>query len=489
MSAFAFDREILLQLVSVAAIVLQIALAVGVVLRVIFTRHPPGSAIAWILLVSALPYAGFVLYLFLGERPIGRWRAYRLKGMLTAWQARTKVARSSVRLPSAQRHRGLVRLAQKLGRMPMTTRSNLTLYADSESALQSMLEDVEQARRSIAMEFYIWCVGGWCDRMMQALMRAAQRGVECRVLVDAVGSRQFLKSSWPRRMREAGVHVATALPVSLFPLSKGRADLRLHRKTVVIDDETAYTGSLNMIDPQLFHQDQKLGEWVDAMVRVRGSAVADLQQVIAFDWALQPDDTGRLPAFDPAPEVAPEGNARVVVLASGPNTEDDANRRVILEAINCARSRILLTTPYFIPDESVATALENAALRGVDVRLCLPKHCDSKLTTWAGRRYFSDLMDAGVKILWFTDGVLHTKAITVDDDFALFGTVNLDNRSLHLNFEMMLLVFDRPFVTSLALLQRTYESISEPVAPDEWHARSRTQRFLEGASHLVSPLL
>ena len=339
------------------------------------------------------------------------------------------------------------------------------------------------------MEFYIWGVGGWCDRVAQAIIRASERGCECRILVDDIGARAWLRSSWPSKMLAAGVHVSRALPVSLFPITKGRADLRLHRKTVIIDDHLGYTGSLNLIDPHIFNATEGVGEWVDAMVRVEGTAVRDLNQVFLFDWALQPDIEGERISLEKIAPVPAVGSACVTVVPSGPTTVDDANQRLILEAISCARERIYLTTPYFIPGETLILALQNAAMRGVDVRLCIPSKPDSQFVRWASRRYFSDLMNAGVKISFFTDGLLHTKAITVDDTFSLFGTVNLDKRSLHLNFEMMLLIFDPKFVADMTALHRHYEAKSVPIDPVRWHRRHIGQRFLEGLSYLLSPLL
>lgn len=472
------------------ALAVQICLGLAVVLRVIMTRHPPGSSFAWIMLTLALPFVGFLLYILFGERPIGRWRAYKLKHILNQWEKMHADDPQAGKLPSSMRHKGLVELAQKLGDLPMTTGSKLELIGDSMHALERMLEDVRRAKKSVSMEFYIWSLGGYCDRMATAVIEAAKRGVVCRILVDDVGSYEFLHSAWPSRMLEAGVHFNRALPVHFFSFGKRRADLRLHRKTVIIDDAIGYTGSLNMIDPEFFNISEGVGEWIDAMVRIEGTAVTSLNEVFFFDWALQPDDEGR-PAREiaPVPRTPAAGEAFVTVVPSGPTTVDDANKRLIIEAINCARSHVLLTTPYFVPDESLAIAIQNAALRGVEVRLCVPQKCDSKFVSWASRRYFSDLMACGVKILNFTDGVLHTKAITVDDDFALFGTVNLDNRSLHLNFEMMLLVFDRNFVHELAMLQRSYERRSAQLNPRVWHQRTRWQRFLEGLFYLGSPLL
>lgn len=487
------NQELWAAMAGAAAVLLQFALTAGVILRVIFTRHPPGSSFAWILLTVILPYIGFILYVWLGERPIGKWRTLRLRKLLRHWEEVTGDDYGepcTVPRPAhGMRHKGLALLAERLGDMPMTCGSKLELLHDSFAALERIYQDVVNARQSVSMEFYIWAVGGWCDKIAQAVIDAAQRGCECRILVDDIGSRAWLKTQWPAKMIAAGVHASRALPVSLMPLAKGRADLRLHRKTVVIDSAIGYTGSLNLIDPEIFHATEGVGEWIDAMVRVEGTAVRDLNQVFLFDWALQPDIEGEQLSLEKLPAVPAKGEACVTVVPSGPTTVDDAIQRLILEAISCARKSIYITTPYFVPGETLILALQNAAMRGVDVHICVPQKPDSHFVRWASRRYFSDLMNAQVKLSFFTDGLLHTKAITVDDTFSLFGTVNLDKRSLHLNFEMMLLIFDPKFVADMTALHKHYESRSTAIDPVRWHNRSIGQRFLEGVCYLISPLL
>lgn len=469
---------------------LQTTLSVAVILRVILTRHPPSASLAWIILVVFLPYVGFFLYIAIGERPLGRWRRHRLRKAIAYWHEvlEKKTAGAADTLQS-QRHKGLVRLAERLGDMPMTTGSTLELIGDAHKALRRIIDDIRAARSSITMEFYIWQEGGLVEDVIQELIAAARRGVACKILVDDIGSRQFLVGSKARAMRKAGIHLLSALPVRFFGPAHGRFDLRLHRKTIVIDDKVGYTGSLNMVDPCCFKTDENVGEWVDAVVRVTGTAVEDLNFMLAFDWALQPDDEGHDAEFIDVANVAPTGDARVVVVPSGPTAPDNANMSLIVEAINCARSSILITTPYFVPNEAMAVALQNAAYRGVNVRLLVPMKNDSRFVHYASQRYFEGLMAAGVQIKRFDAGLLHTKAITVDNDFALFGTVNLDNRSLHLNFEMMLLVFDKSFVADLGALMKGYEASCSRVNPEKWHERSIKERFLEGLCYLVSPLL
>lgn len=473
-----------------AAAFLQFALAVAVILRVILTRHPPSAALAWIILTTILPYVGFILYVTIGERPIGRWRQFKLKAAVDRWNAvLAQKTRSAGEASKSQRHKGLVRLAEKLGDIPMSYGSTLELISNTDDALRRIAADIRQAKSSVSMEFYIWQDGGLVAEVTDALFDAARRGVVCKVLVDDIGAHGFLKSPTAQNFRDAGIHLLSALPVRFFGPTHGRFDLRLHRKTIVIDNTVGYTGSLNMIDPACFKQDENVGEWVDAVVRVTGTAVADLNLVLAFDWALQPDDAGQNVSFLPVSAVPATGDARVVVVPSGPTAPDDANMRLIIEAVNCARRSVLITTPYFVPNEAMAVALQNAAYRGVDVRLLLPMKNDSTFVHYASQRYFEGLMNAGVRIMRFDAGLLHTKAITVDDDFALFGTVNLDNRSLHLNFEMMLLVFDPAFVKSLVALMKTYESRCSVIDPATWHKRPLKVRFLEGVCYLVSPLL
>ncbi|MEG2153892.1 MAG: cardiolipin synthase [Burkholderiaceae bacterium] len=478
---------------SALAIAIQVALIVGVTLRVILTRHPPGSSFAWILLTVALPYVGFGLYLMMGERPIGRLRARRMRAALERWPT------LAARLPASERADldalpaldiPLARLATRLGQLPLTAGSSLELMADTGAILKRLISDIDAANARVQMAFYIWNEGGAADQVAHSLIAAAQRGVHCRLLLDAIGSKPFLASHWPRLLRQAGVEIAVAMKVRLWEMAFVRADLRLHRKIVVIDGQLAYTGSMNLVDPRYFKQDAGVGEWVDAMARIEGPTVGALETVFLYDWTLQ--------SAAPAPTLADSrtteqragcGSARVVVVPSGPTSVIDANRRLIIEAINRAEQRILLTTPYFVPGEPLTIALQNAALRGVEVRLLVPEKNDSRLVQYASRRYFDDLLSTGVKVLLFRGGLLHTKSITVDQEFALFGTVNLDTRSLHLNFELTLLVFDLAFTRSLVALQESYEAAAVPLEANRWRQRPLLERFKEGACFLVSPLL
>lgn len=490
------DLEFDWTLGSLILVALQLVLIAGVTLRVILTRHPPGSSFAWILLTVAVPFFGFLLYLMMGERPIGRLRARRMREALTRWPA-LPPSEDEEPFPAVapaanlgEVNEPITRLATRLGGLPLSSGSHLELMNDTAGILERIAADLARAQTRVQMAFYIWNPGGLADEVARALMAAARRGVQCQLLLDAVGSKEFLESRWHADLREAGVQVAQAMRVRLWEMPFVRADLRLHRKIVVIDGRLAYTGSMNLVDPRYFKQDAGVGEWIDAMARIEGPAVGSLEAVFQYDWTLQssrpalPLSPGPVPARTPTP-----GSARVVVVPSGPASILDANRRLIIEAINGARRRILLTTPYFVPGEPLAIALQNAALRGVEVRLLVPRRNDSRLVKYASRRYFDDLLTTGVRVLLYGGGLLHTKSITVDDEFALFGTVNLDQRSMHLNFELMLLVFDAHFTRELVGLQESYERDATPLERDRWRQRPLRERLKEGACYLVSPLL
>ena len=473
-----------LSLISILLMAVQFFIVVSVVIRVILTRHPPGSSFAWILLTVVLPYVGFFLYLMLGERPIGRLRARLLRHATHYW-GRLSQVRSPPLGPLPYhlvRHRTYIHLASKLAGMPVMGGSAVSLKASAAETIAALQKDIQNARYSIEMEFYIWEEGGSVDVIIDALFAARRRGVSVRLLVDDFGSRNFLRSNARRDLEAAGVEIASAMPMRLLQLfDLQRADIRLHRKTVVIDGSIAYTGSFNMIEPHSYAEAKVIGSWIDAMVRIEGPGAKMLEAVWRFDWALQPDGTPldfdgdfsqmRIPSM---------GSATLVAVPSGPYQSGDRNLLLILETISHAEHSLSITTPYFIPTESVVSALLNAALRGVDVRLIVPIEADNAFVNWAMRRYFDDLLQGGIRILRYQGGLLHTKSIVVDDEFAVFGTLNIDNRSLHLNFELMMVIFDDEFVASLKQLHRTYEAKCIEVSPQEWRQRPLSNRLKEG---------
>ncbi len=285
------DLTIAQHIEAIVVIVVQVAITAGVGARVILTRHPPGSSFAWLLLVAVFPIVGLASYLLIGERPIGKRRAEFARRFFARLPpaVNTLVAADRERARSlAAPWDGLARLATSATGMPLLSGSSFRLQSGAEPILRSIIADIEAARSSIEMEFYIWNAGGTADEVADALGQAAERGVQVRVLLDALGSKEFLKSDWPERMRARGIELNVALAVRPWKFLFRRIDLRLHRKIVVIDRRVGYTGSLNLVDPRFFKQDAGVGEWVDAMVRAEGPIVGALRTVFQFDWGCRP---------------------------------------------------------------------------------------------------------------------------------------------------------------------------------------------------------
>ena len=341
-------------------------IVVVIAVRVIMKRPATGVALAWLLLVAAIPFAGAVIYLFIGERRIGHERAKRIATLRTDFRTIAETAiRQGLTDVDWSRHvpavQGMDRLGRKLGGAPTVRGSRLQMYSDTPEILSALVSDVDAAKTSVLMEFYIWNEGGGADEVLEAVIRAAQRGVSCRLLIDALGARPWWKGKQPQRLRDAGVEIRRALPVEIFRTFVGRTDLRVHRKIVVVDGKVAWTGSMNLVDPRFFKQDSGGGEWVDVMVRVEGAVVAPLAATMIGDWILESGE----PLSDLVESaglslVAPDGPADIQVIASGPGQTDDGLLQMILALINAARDELILTTPYLVPDESILRAIRGA---------------------------------------------------------------------------------------------------------------------------------
>ena len=459
--------------------------------RLISVRRPVGVAFAWFLIVMMLPLLGISLYILIGERPVGRKLTRKIVRMNREYEEITRCMREECiadreKLPPEGRALSL--LAESRNGSPVVSGNKLELHTESLKILQNFINEINRAQKSLYLEFYIWALGGDADRVGEALIAAAKRGVVCRVLLDSLGSKDWFKSAWPRRFRAAGIQVTEALPIQVGRFQFRRADLRLHRKIFVIDSSIVWTGSMNMVDPRTFKQDSGVGEWVDAMVRIEGPVAAQFELTFAFDWSV---DNPSIKHFnDREPPASPhEGAALAQEFSSGPVYRDDILYQVLLSAIMDAREELTITTPYFGPDDGLIQALMAAAGRGVKVTLIVPKLNDSTLVAWSSRSFYADLMSAGVKIAEFHGGLLHTKSLLIDKRIAIFGSVNFDQRSLRLNFEISLIVYNEDFCKTLEKLIESYLAQSDLVDPKKWAKRPRWHHYLENAAHLASPLL
>jgi cardiolipin synthase len=476
-------------LLSTVVLVAHWLIVIGLSVRVVARRLPVPVSLAWLAVIYSIPFAGAALYLVLGGKRLGPERAARraeaqrdMAAALTALREAPNAASPAAGTAGESLHRH----ALEVTGAPVFGGNRLVLLQDSGAVFDALVRDIDAAEDSCRLAFYIWQDGGRADDVAEALLRGRRRGVRCRVLVDAVGSKRFLEGSRVRSLLASGVEVAGALP----PSWRRRSDLRYHRKIVVIDDRLAYTGSQNLVDPRFFKRESGVGRWVDAVVRMEGPAVTPLATIFETDWCVETGSSFELPRPWPgAPERDwPDGDL-VQVVPSGPAPDPDAIRPLLLTAIYSARRTLTLTTPYFVPDDAVLTALISAARRGVDVTVIVPARNDSFLVRYASAAPFDVLMTSGVRIALFQDGLLHTKSILVDGALTLFGSVNLDMRSFWLNFESSLFVYGPAFAARIGEVHRDYLARSVLVDAETWRRRPTRQQCLEDAARLVGPLL
>ncbi len=465
---------------------LQLAVAGWVVIR---KGEKPAVALAWVVVVLSLPVVGIVAYLGFGEVWFGRYRMRRHAEVLARLDTpevhlHRDPRASQVELAPVEKQ--LAHLAESVSNSHAVSGNRLTLHSDTDETLDSMIQAIDAGTNHVHLLTYIYLVDSAGERMAEALLRAAARGIAVRVLVDGLGSRDFLRSDLRRRLVDGGVRVAEALPVNLFRTLARRVDVRNHRKLLVIDGTVAFTGSQN-IAAKGFAPKARYAPWVDCSVRIEGPLVRELQLIFVEDWYLDSDER-----LDETLDIHPQWHADGVAaqtVATGPNFNNTAMTSLLQAAVQVAREELVFTTPYFVPDAALHDSLAVAARRGVQTHLVVPQRNDSRLVGLASRSRYESLMDAGVRIHEFRDGLLHSKTVTIDRSLALVMTANLDRRSFEINFEQSVIIYDRNFASTLRFLQQGYMDRSDHLSPHVWRQRTWSTRLAQNAAGLLSPLL
>lgn len=460
-------------------------------LPIALRRRRPASAMAWLLLIFLLPMVGLVMYTLIGRQRLGRRRTRQ------AARAHEVIERSTVgdqphRLRPGhpdvdRRQHDLIAVAERVGEVPIIGNNALEGTADSEEAVRRIIEDIDHAEHHVHVLVYIFGNDRTGKEVGDALARAVQRGVRCRVLVDAVGSKAMLKGL-ASDLRTKGVEVVAMLPVNVVRLLLSRLDIRNHRKLVVVDGRIAWAGSQNLVDPD--YGQTRIGAWKDVMLRVRGPAVLSLQRVFLEDWYAETGkllETSGFGGVLPEPEEA--GESPVQVVPTGPHLRSRALQDLYLAGIQEAEERLVITSPYFVPDEPVMAALRVAVMRGVKVDIIVPLRGNNPIVNAASWAYFRDLVESGVSVHMHREGLLHAKTMTVDDSFSMVGSSNFDIRSFDINFELNLLLFGPAVTSRIRALQERYLAESDTVTHEQASGVGRIRRFTEEVARLFSPLL
>ena len=460
---------------------------------IVTRKRSANAALAWLAVVAFVPFLGAAAYFLFGEVRLGRRRSRQYLHLGEAMKRSPELRRQFTEQGPAEvdgRYQILANLAGSVGAREPRAGSRLELMDDPRELFTRVVEDIDAAEHHCHLLFYIadhYRKDPITTAVGEALIRARERGVACRMLLDAAGSRHFLRGGLAGRLRQAGVEVVAALPVNPLRAMVARLDLRNHRKLVVVDGRIGYLGSHNLTDP-VYPGKEAYGDWMDASVRIEGPVVYDLQEVFLQDWAFSADTLHPDEAFFPPIDVAEEG-VITSLLPTAPSMDRTPLLDVILQTLQLARERVVLTTPYFVPDDSMLAAMRSAALRGVEVILVVPKKSDHAMAAAAGRSHYGFLLENGVRIQEYPGALLHAKTLTVDREFAIVGSANLDVRSFSLNFELALLVYDSDFASQLHYLQTEYLAKAEPLSHGAWRRRGPVQKVADNVARLVTPLL
>jgi cardiolipin synthase len=463
-----------------------------VMLVLVPQRRTPAAAQAWLLLIFGEPVGGLILYALIGrpELPPRRRQIQRqvddIIARATAPDSGYPHLRALIAGDLPRRHEQIARLIQRVGDLPAFAGNHADLLPDYEGAIDSLIADIDAATSQVHVLYYIFADDEVGRRVLDALRRAQARGVTCRLLLDAYGSLR-----WSRRVlrtcRAAGIEAHLTLPLTLIGKGRQRLDLRNHRKIVVIDDAIAYSGSQNIVGKRF-----KRGVvYKELVVRVTGPIVLQFQALFATDWFTETGervaDPDRLGEADVPRRT---GAAAMQVLPSGPAYDTANNLLAFSELLYAAQRRAVITTPYFVPDDSLLQALKSAALRGVETHLVVSTVADQFMVSRAQHSYYAELLAAGVRIHTFhAPTLLHAKHISIDDDIAAIGSSNMDRRSFELDLEVMLLIYDRAVVRSLQAIEAGYFRHAAELAPDEWQRRPLYEQVLDNTLRLLSAIL
>lgn len=472
-------------------LVLDFAIRIGAII-VIPRNRKPGSATAWLLLVFFLPYVGLFLFLLIGSPHLPKRRREKQREIntfiLDTTEGMDRVAHDPERPQWLQ---SVVELNRTLGAMPLVGGNQTRLYENYHESIAAMTDAVRGAKRYVHAQFYILALDDTTRPFFEALADAKKRGLVVRVLLDHIAS---LRSpgyfTTIRYLRKAGIAWHLLLPVQPWRWKYQRPDLRNHRKLLVVDGNVAFMGSQNMVDRSYNKRSNKRRglQWQDIIVRLKGPIVAGVNAIFITDWY---GETGELLTREAEP-ITDDDDPRYVdcqVVPSGPGFEGENNLRLFNSLLYSAQEKIIITSPYFVPDESMLMAITTAVQRGLHVELFVSEIGDQALVYHAQRSYYEALLNAGV-IIWMYRApyILHAKHFTIDDEVAVIGSSNMDIRSFSLNLEVSLMVPDRRFVAQMREVEAHYRQNSRQLTLDEWHKQPLRSTVLDNLARLTSAL-
>lgn len=454
----------------------------GLVVVVIAENRNPLKTIPWVVVLLLAPVVGLVFYFFFGQdnrkqRIISR-RTY--KRIMKCPQERL-LAQDACCVPEI--YKPLSALLTNTNQAPLLFGSKITIYTNGSDKFEALLAEIAKASHHIHLQYYIFCDDETGNKVKKALIAKAHEGVQVRVLYDDVGCWN-VKASFFKEMKEAGIEVHAFLPVA-FPIFTSKVNYRNHRKIVVIDGQVGFIGGMNIADRYV--KGNEYGKWRDSHFRIEGKGVHGLQSAFLIDWYVVSKTLHTSKRYYPP---VPLFTNNIMQLATcGPVGQWRTILQATLFAISNAKRYIYIQTPYFLPSDGLNTALQVAALGGIDVRLMIPKKADSKMVNMATRSFIDESVRAGVKVYFYTGGFLHAKLLVMDDMLTAVGSANLDFRSLEHNFEINAFMYDESFAVQMKKIFLHDMEECERLVPSRWMKRPLKKRFTESFMRLFSPLL
>ncbi len=481
-------------IISVTAAVFVISINIAAI-GIIPEGRRPQTAMAWLILIVFAPFFGLAAFLFFGSARIGHQRHRELTAANEVIADKTQIFAVEPPEDAPDYVDSIVKLNHRLASMPLTAGNHVTLLPDYQESIDEMIAAIDTAQRHVHVEFYIMALDEMTVPFFDALDRATARGVTVRLLFDHLGTRGIPGyKDLKRRLNASDIHWHLMMP--LLPLKRRfrRPDLRNHRKLLVVDDVVGFTGSLNLTHPT-YNKPKNIAvgrHWVELWMRLEGPVVATIDTLFAADWALETSEI--LSVTTNEVDQTPHSSRDLVgvsaqLVPSGPGFEAENNLRLFTSLIYNARHRISLTSPYFVPDETLLYAVTTAAQRGIDIELFVSEQADQFMVGHAQASYYRELLEAGVRIwLYPKPFVLHAKHFSIDDDVAVVGTSNMDMRSFALNYEMSTMIVDRGVVGEIRKVEDDYREKSRELLLAEWLRRPARTRYVDNAMRLTATL-
>jgi cardiolipin synthase len=461
------------------------------VILVVQQKGDPLKTISWLLVILLLPYVGIILYFFFGKN-FRKEKIFSRKGLADLEHMKKLSTSQFNNLPDKdifinEKLRGkinIMRLLLNSSKSLVTENNKVTILQNGRETFDSLIEAIENAKHHIHLEYYIIEDDHIGNLIRKLLIKKAKEGVEIRFIYDDVGCwslpKHFIDS-----MTDAGIDVYSFLPVR-FPLLTNKINNRNHRKIVVVDGNIGFLGGLNIADRYL-NGLEELGIWRDIHLRLEGEVVCSLQVIFFTDWYFVSEQIIQGSKYFPPNEL--QDRHLVQITASGPDSDWASIMQAYFAAISSAKESIYISTPYFLPNESVLTALKTASLSGLDVRILLPAKSDSKVVFWSSRSYVTELLEAGIRIFFYTKGFPHSKLLIVDGVMCSVGTANLDIRSFDQNFEVSAIIYDESVTIELKNSYLTDLQNSTEILLEDWERRPRMDEIKESIARIFSPLL